>query len=85
MPDRSVSDPADANHLRTEHDGYYASAAASADPRPPGRPAGAPRVKSDAALLAPPATRPAVGIALTVLAVFMFTVMDTIGKSLTAT
>ena len=31
-----------------------------------------------------PAARHAVGIALTVLAVFMFTVMDTIGKSLTA-
>jgi drug/metabolite transporter (DMT)-like permease len=34
---------------------------------------------------AAPQTRPAVGIALTVLAVFMFTLMDTIGKSLTAT
>jgi drug/metabolite transporter (DMT)-like permease len=42
------------------------------------------RVKSSAAAPVAPAARHALGIALTVLAVFMFTMMDTIGKSLTA-
>ena len=45
---------------------------------------GQPQVKSGR-VAAAPQTRPAVGIALAILAVLLFTLMDTIGKSLTAT
>jgi drug/metabolite transporter (DMT)-like permease len=41
--------------------------------------------EGDASLPPTPAARHALGIGLTVLAVFMFTMMDTIGKTLTAT
>lgn len=43
-----------------------------------------PQVNQSANLAGAPPARPAVGIALAVLAVFLFTLMDTIGKALTA-